>query len=509
MKSHTRTVRALVAFLGSNKFFAITVVVFVFQTVWIALSARYPQAFDEQFHFGIIQLYAHHLSPFWGQQPANADTYGAITRDPSYLYQYLLSFPYRFITLFTHDETIQVILLRLVNVGLLGSALFIFKKVLCYTKASSALINLSLFFLVLTPFFPLLGSQINYDNMVLPLSGLAIWWCLRFIEALRQHKQWRWDLLAQLLILCLLASLVKYAFLPIFAALTFVVIFNGVRSRKLLRKSISLPALLRTRGLLYIVLIIASSGLFLHRYGVNVVTYDTPTPECNQVLTIQQCRAYVPWDRNYQLAQSHKVLGIGNIISYPFVWLYHSMGELVFTISSSFNNNGTVEYHAGTQLVVIEILSWSVFGFGLLFCIMYAKRLWRRPTLRIFALVIALYIAALGGQNFLDYIHTGYPVAIHGRYLLPILPLIYIIVGLAFCEALGGGVKPRLLSVAARKASLAGLAMLVLLFEGGGFVTYIIRSDPSWFWPQSSPVQKVNSRAQRILKPIIVDKHKK
>lgn len=140
---------------------------------------------------------------------------------------------------------------------------------------------------------------------------------------------------------------------------------------------------------------------------------------------------------------------------------------------------------------------------------MYAKRLWRRPTLRIFALVIALYIAALGGQNFLDYIHTGYPVAIHGRYLLPILPLIYIIVGLAFCEALGGGVKPRLLSVAARKASLAGLAMLVLLFEGGGFVTYIIRSDPSWFWPQSSPVQKVNSRAQRILKPIIVDKHKK
>src|SRR5579872_6980280 len=95
--------------LSSNKYFIGLVLFFICEALWIAFSGHYPMAFDEDFHFGVIKIYAHHISPFLSHQPANADEFGAIFRDPSYLYHYLMSFPYRLITLFTKDQTIQII----------------------------------------------------------------------------------------------------------------------------------------------------------------------------------------------------------------------------------------------------------------------------------------------------------------------------------------------------------------------------------------------------------------
>src|SRR5580692_8418743 len=93
--------RRAVALIGSRRFFWGIVALLVLQAVWIACSGRYPMAFDEDFHLGIIRLYAHHLSPFWNGQPAGADAFGAVSRDPSYLYHYLMSFPYRLTSVFT------------------------------------------------------------------------------------------------------------------------------------------------------------------------------------------------------------------------------------------------------------------------------------------------------------------------------------------------------------------------------------------------------------------------
>ena len=59
------------AFLRSNKFFYIIIGFFVVEALWFVFSAIYPMAFDEDFHFGLIQLYSHHLSPFLSEQPAN------------------------------------------------------------------------------------------------------------------------------------------------------------------------------------------------------------------------------------------------------------------------------------------------------------------------------------------------------------------------------------------------------------------------------------------------------
>jgi hypothetical protein len=100
-------------------------------------------AFDEDFHLGIIRLYAHHLLPFWSSQPVGGDAYGAVARDPSYLYHYLMSFPYWLISQFTHDTTIQVLILRFINIGLFASGLVLFRRLLTRTFASPALLHLS------------------------------------------------------------------------------------------------------------------------------------------------------------------------------------------------------------------------------------------------------------------------------------------------------------------------------------------------------------------------------
>jgi hypothetical protein len=506
--SHKSRSRRIVSFLGSSKFFWIIVGLFAAQSVWIALSARYPQAFDEQFHFGIINIYSYHLSPFLNSQPPGADQFGAITRDPSYVYHYLMSFPLRLVRLFTDSLTTQIISLRLINVALLGSSLFVFRKLFRLVKSSEALTNSILFCFVLTPVVPLLASQINYDNLMVPLTALAVYWTAKFSLQTRDTKQWHWRTLARIVGLCLVASLVKYAFLPVFFALVIWLLVDWRRVRRLDPRAprITLP----TSGRQYLVLagyalfIVIAGSLFVQRYGVNLVRYHTPIPECNQVLSVQACQAYGPWARNYQFAQQTVHLPVDQIATYPFVWLYHSMGELIFTISSNFNDSGTIDYHVGTQLIIIEVLAWSVLGLGTAAVAYYARRLWQDRTLRLFGLVIFVYVAALGGQNYLDYIHLGYPVAIHGRYLLPILPLVYLIVARAFRYALQD-IPLHRVSIATRKLSATGLVTALLLFEGGGFVTYIVRSDPSWFWPQSSKAQTVNFKARTILKPLVLD----
>jgi hypothetical protein len=201
--------RRVVNLVANRKFFWVVIALLVLQAAWIALSGRYPMAFDEDFHFGIIKLYAHHLSPIWSGQPPSSDTFGAVTRDPSYLYQYLMSFPYRLINLFTRDQTILVLSLRAIDIGLFAWGLTLYRRLLLRTGASKALVHACLLIFVLIPIAPFLAAQINYDNLFLPMVALALLLVLRFDRQITHHKRLDVKNLAQLLVVCFSASQVK------------------------------------------------------------------------------------------------------------------------------------------------------------------------------------------------------------------------------------------------------------------------------------------------------------
>jgi hypothetical protein len=107
-----------------------------------------------------------------------------------------------------------------------------------------------------------------------------------------------------------------------------------------------------------------------------------------------------------------------------------------------------------------------------------------------------LYLVALFAEDFEQYLDTGQPVAINGRYLLPVLFPVAILMGRGLQLALAHRpvwIKPALVVFA-----------VVLFLQGGGVMTFILRSDASWDW-HNSTIIRVNNDARRILAPPIIE----
>lgn len=468
---------------------------FVFESLWIAFSANYPQAFDEQFHFGLIKFYSHHWLPFISSEPSSMYSFGAITRDPSYLYHYAMSFPYRLIALVVHAQAAQVIILRMIDITLFATGLMWFRRLLLRANISPALTNVSILIVTLIPIVPQLAAQINYDDLLFPLSALTCWLTFDVYDALKEHRV---DARKTLLLLgtCLLASLVKYAFLPIFVA---VVLFVGVVAWREFRGGfkelwkacgVGFVRLSRLARASLIAFVFVGAGLFSQRYAVNIVKYHNPIPDCGQVLTVKDCLNYGPWNRNYYDTENKAPAMSKNPVKYTGEWFFGLYYRLFFAINGNYVNYVPLP---------LPSLAAIILTFASLFVLIAeGRRLFRgNPYLVFFLLVTLAYCGALWLDNYKDFLKTGQPVAINGRYLLPIL--------LPFGAVLGRG-----FSLALRRRSwrfakpVVAFAVLVMFAAGGGVLTFISRSDDSWYWP-NSVVLHVNHAAHHVLSPILVE----
>lgn len=514
MKVTVRLSKAIPAkvlrFLGSRKFVYLIVTVFIFEGLWIALTGRYPGAFDENFHFGLIQLYAKHWLPFLDAQPPNAEVYGAVARDPSYLYHYLMSFPYRLFAHFVHNQAAQIVCLRIINVGLVTTSIFIYARVLRRTKLSSHIQNAILVLFTMIPVMPLLAGQINYDSLLFILVAVATLLALDFAEALRESR-FELTTVAKFIAVCLLAALTKYAFLPIFAGFLLYGSLLLVRYRQSIRRfRFSLAHYLsharKPHLIFYALLVLVASGLCAQRYGINLVRYHTLVPNCAQVMTVDKCSAYAPWQRDYELAKTNANLKRENLAKYSNMWIHQMVRETYFSAYAVFFSNGTVDYKVVDPLPIMTMLGWTLFISGTLASLVMLPKLWRNPFLHMFGVISFLYVLALFLQNYEAYRETAVPVSIHGRYLLPVLPFIFVIYVYAYREFYRWlRQHVRALDQHQPQVMLAGwAALMVLCLEGGGIITHIIRSDPDWFWQQNVHAQKVNDRARTIFRPLVV-----
>jgi hypothetical protein len=484
---------AMRKFLGSSRFFQLILGLLVVQAAWIALSGRYPMAFDEDFHLGLIRLYADHVSPFWSAQPAGADALGAVARDPSYLYHWLMSFPYRLIGVFTDSQTIQVLFLRFLNIGLFAAGLVLFRRLLLKTGVSGAMVHFALLIFVLLPVAPLLAAQINYDNLILPLTALALLLAVKFDAKLKR----RFDLVTlwQLALLCLLAGLVKYAFLPIALVLAVFVIgrvWQRYRAVKPLWRDLA-AAWRALGGRLRLGLVISlflALGLFGERYAVNLARYHAPVPDCADALSAQECRSYGPWLRDYDFKRLKSTPVRGPLYYTEHEWLYGMWLRSFFMVDgpgSLHQTRGplTVPAVSAIAFTVVAVLA------GLLKWRQLLRR-YRAPVLWLFLAVSLGYLAVLWLNAYQAYVETGQPVAINGRYLLPVLPLLLIIAVAAGNEVIKRHYK--------LKAGLAALVIICLLW-GGGALTYILRSNDAWYW-NSGAARTANHAVQRTLGPL-------
>lgn len=473
--------------LASRRFYWAVLGFLVFEGLWITFSAVYPMAFDEDFHVGIIRIYSEQWLPFLAGQPENANQFGALATDPSYLYHYLMSFPYRLVSVFTDSQAAHVIVLRMLNVAMVAAGVVMFCRVLLRAGLSRAFTHATILLFTLVPTVPLLAGQVNYDNlMFLALAGVC-WLVLMIVEELRARTvNIRTYVLLALLLL--FASLVKYPFLPIALGTVLFVAFmlwrtfrSGGFVKAVAKGYAKLP---RRTALALLALMVVGAGLFIQRYGYNLAVYHHPVPDCSDVLGIEACMEYGPWGRNYRYAASKPADFTPDPAGYVWLWLQGLHYRMFFMIT------GPPEHTNYPPALLPSAIAIAVLVFGLAALLFY----WRQsvggqPFLIFLLLITAVYAAALFFfNNYPQYVETGRPVAINGRYFIPLL--------LPMAAVFG-----RALSVAFRSIQLKVVAVLLVIVcftQGGGVFSFILRSDPSWYWPNQAVVD-VNTAAQKAL----------
>lgn len=491
-----------VAILSSRRFFQAIVLFFALESAWIALSAVYPQAFDENFHFGIIKIYSHYWLPFLSSQPPDANAYSAVTRDPSYLYHFLMSFPYRLIALFIHGQTVQVIILRFINIGLWLIGLHLFRRVLLGARISQAAVHVSLLLLALIPVAPQLAGQINYDNLLFPLVAWACLLAMKLFDELKAKQPSTRTILA-LISLCLFTSLVKYEFLPIFVGivlfLTYIALKRFDGSLRSLWSRIWASWRDESGGwrIVLIALTITGLSMFAQRDGLNLIKYHTLEPDCGKVLSVQACNSYNPWSASHArhqfvlTAEQRGKLHLENPLQYTASWAYWLWYRLFFAV------NGPVGNFRNYPPLPLPAATGALIGItGIVSVVVLWRRVFKNsPYLLFFGIVSITYLLTLWADGYMQYRYTDTLVLMNGRYLFPILLLVAAIIVRAF-----------VILLKRRQTLKTWLAVVVvfLFLQGGGVMTFILRSEGSWDWPNSAAV-KANNAARAALRPVVIE----
>lgn len=465
------------------------------------MSAAYPMAFDEQHHYGLIQLYSQKLTPFWSAMPDDGSVFGALTRDPSYMFHYLMSFPMRLINLLVGTEMNRVLILRLLCLLMFGAGIVLFRKLLRRIGLSAASTNVSLFFFVSLPIVPLLAAQINYDNLLFLLTPLSILQLINIVERLRQHKEITTQSLLSLGIIVMFALLVKFSFLPVALMMLGVLIYyiyryNLLAWRKMPRALWKQFQDLRPKVAYSLVtLFVVLFGLCIERYGVNLIRYNNPAPDCAKVLSMDDCMAFGPWRRNYNTRNS---LLAGRLPTpdpslrhyISRTWYPTLVGHLFFALDGP-----RAGYIYGSPFIPLQKISIAVTTVGLLLFV--GSYPWRRKKYMfgIMCILTTGYVLSLLQRNFSEYQYLGYPFGIQGRYLVLFLPI--------FITAAIAGYATGLKKLSIVKPWLVIAVMLVVITQGGGATTYILRSDSNWYW-QRPVIIRANNTARRIIDPLVL-----
>lgn len=486
--------------LASKLFLRLAIMWFAVQASWIALSGRFPMAFDENYHLGIIRLYSARLSPIWTHHPPGSESFGAVSRDPSFLYHYLFGFIHRLIEPFVKTEMAQVLIFRFINIAIFITGIVVFKKVLKLAGCSDKMSNVVLAMFAATPLVPLLAGQLNYDNALFLESALALLFTLKVTSDIQANKISSKNVLL-LLLVCLTGSITKYAFLPVVLAIGGVIIWTAAKQSSLTWLQIwkqftkGFAAFTPVKKVFYSILILLFLLLGFERYGINTIRYKTPTPECNQVLSIEKCMQYSPWRRNYLTEQSKNNGTLKPADTRPLnyvykIWLTSITYQLFFTIDGAKNN-----YVLGPAFKLVRKISVAIMYIGLICFIFKFRAIRKKYRFGILLMPAAIYTFVLLLQNYADFIHIGYPYAIQGRYLIPFLPVLYAVIAVSIFTALG--------NYRDFKAWVAVIAMTVIVTQGGGAGTYILRSDSDWYWDNYT-IQRANGNAKKVIQPFVI-----
>lgn len=471
---------AISSFFAGNLFFYLAVGLFTLSSIWVATASLYPMAFDEDFHMGMIEVFSRGLIPYGIEHTREMAFLGAATADASYLFHYLLSFPYRILASLGIPFDIIVVILRLMNIAMVVVGLFIFRTALREASVSPAVANFSIALFTLIPIFPPLAGQVNYDNLLLLIVAFAFLYTIRISRSLLQQGKLPVKDTWLLIITVLFGMPTKYAFLPLAASLAIWIMLILLKNWKKHRPTTVLSSFFYDSNQLprqkKVILgsFVAVGIFFSFHYVTNYVQYGNPIPSCHQVFDEEACMANGPWRRNFNLKLSldpnFQAASFGEYAVRD--WFPGMAQRLTFAVAGPTNT-----YQTKKPLPIFQITLSVLTVIGTL-CLLVAAWSMRRYRilLGLTLLATALYVLPLLWRLYQSYVTHGQAVAVNGRYLLPLLPFVTATLIIAMqqtAQRIGArGVLP-LLSV---------VTLVFLLLTGGGVATYAIQAESHWFW---------------------------
>lgn len=495
----------LATIFGSNWFFGFIIGFFILQTVWIALSAIYPMLFDEEYHMGIIEIYSRQISPFIYAQPPEAAFHGDITRYGSYMFHYLMGFPYSLIQSFTNDLQTTVILMRLICISFVIAGLFIFRAFLLRAGLTKSMTHLAIGFFTLIPIVPFALAQVNYDSLAFLMTSIIFYISMRAISNGSRQVAW----ISLLISVSSLASLVKFTILPVaFANVLFVIIVLARRHGKKLPKILysqvkKLPKVILAVSALFLVF---SIGMFSERYVVNIVKYHNIEPKCDQIHSEESCIQYTVWRRDTTWKQENEEIQKkrNNPAVYTYIsWVPDVYSDFVGIAAFVYDNDNqelelrylptAIKWSPGT--IVLRVASWSMLVLAILAIAFTWKKLPNRKLRYLTIMTLLIFTTSMWIRNYTDYLNIGTVTATQGRYFIPLLIPILAVAGLAFRHIL----------VRLRYQAIFLAACLLIFSQGGGFGSYILFSSNLWYWPQHRElINSTNQQVRQVLEKVTI-----
>jgi hypothetical protein len=216
------------------------------------------------------------------------------------------------------------------------------------------------------------------------------------------------------------------------------------------------------------------------------------------VLSVERCKAYGAWNRNYTYAHTKPHVD-HNPLVFSRAWGANYLRSTFFAINGIYSG-----FLIGVPLPILHYTVLAMFWIGLVLVVWQRKKLFSQPPLLLFGVVAAVYLAVLWIQNYSEFVRFNEHVAEQGRYTLIVLPVVYLLVALAVRSALTSA------TFGVQKQLLLRVAILVVLLipftQGGGALTYIVRSDREWWWWDWRVID-MNETVQRVMRSVIYDSH--
>lgn len=469
----TKVNLALKTFLGSRTFLLAIFLLMALQALWYIFAIEPGMRYDEWRHLGVIEAYTQQISPWIGMQDTEHDWLGDITRDGSYLFYWLMSLLARLVELFTDDYFTYVTVLRSTMIIIFAVGLWYFRKALLLLTDSKWLVNLALLLTVIMPTAAIMPGVVNYDNAVFAVFGASLYYALLLIKRRKTNAA----TLITFIALGCLGSVMKTQFVALYAPLliyvaivlwqahgkaVFTKLWQDLRRRELLSQ------------ILLIALFIISAGIFIERPLYNTVVYQKIAPQsaCERILSEERCLENHIAERNAFIREVNEQGKVLNPADYLVrVWTVRMLNSMQHEV---------LAYSPGdTQLS--SAYFWTGFIFAGLVIVVNIRRLWGSSGTRLLIITTVTYVGILVVSNYMLYIQLGDTVAVNGRYMLPVLPILAFLALLSAREVVGAKAKAVILP-------LFAVTTLFVLTQGAGITMTAAAVEESSYWDQTKDV---------------------